>query len=107
MQIFLSKKSKSHLPRLEHIFDKDVKDLDVLIHYYNPIGYGDWFVIAGNSVDNDFLFYGLIYFDKPIMGYFTLNDLRKKELPFGYKIERDNGFEIKKLSEVIASLCSP
>ena len=67
---------------------------NIIIHYFNPMGRGDWYVLEGKKQENeDWLFYG--YVKSPIdpqfdeYGDFTLKELESVTLPFGLGIERD------------------
>ena len=76
---------------------------DKLIHckFFNPTGPGTWYVIEGEEVDGDILFFGLVdLFDKEL-GYFSLHELESVKLPQGLKIERDLHFTPTKLGEFL------
>jgi hypothetical protein len=75
----------------------------VYLHFYNPIGFGDWYAISGSKKRKDFEFYGIVFFIKPRLTYFTLSDLRKKKLPFGAKIRLNESFEPQTLCEIMDS----
>ena len=100
----LPKSIRDSLPMIATARAKESSELDVYIHYYNPVGPGDWFVVAGIPWGNDCLFYGLVFYDKPVMTDFSLKELKSKELPFNAKIMRNEHFIVKKLSEVLTYL---
>ena len=54
-----------------------------LIHckFFNPSGPCTWYVIEGEEIDGDILFFGLVdFFDKEL-GYFSLQELENVKLP--------------------------
>ena len=78
------------------------EDPKIVAHYFNPCGKGDWYVLEGEQQENgDWLFFGWVDLMCKELGYFTLNELEKVELPFGLGIERDLYWNEKKVSEVI------
>ena len=93
----------SAVPYFKEIPHKS-KDLIVHAHLYNPIGPGDWFIIAKKKAKNRIYCYGLVYFDEPKLGIFDFEDIMTMELPFGIKIRWDKEFEPAHLSDVINSL---
>ncbi len=81
-------------------------DTKIYLHFYNPIGAGDWYVIVGNKKGKDFEFLGVVFFTKPRLARFTLNDLKKMKLPFGEKIRINKNFKLQTWGEVMASRTS-
>ena len=67
----------------------------VHVKFFQPWGHWTWYVLDGESVLNDdgfeedFRFFGYVIGDFPELGYFSLNELKSLEGPFGLKIERD------------------
>lgn len=76
-------------------------DPEIVVHYFNPSGAGDWYVIDGLKLrDGDWKFYGLVNLQEKELGYFTLSELASVKCPpFGLGIERDMYFGKKKLSD--------
>jgi hypothetical protein len=100
MSLKISKKDILQLPReseVSHQFDSETK---LHLHFYNPIGDGDWYVIAGESKGKDWTFFGVIVFDNARLGRFTLRELKKKRLPFGFRIQLDKNFKPQTWHEV-------
>ena len=88
-------------------------DPQVVLHYFNPMGAGDWHITEGQvevfdmGDDGDvqsWLFFGLcdLGMGYPELGYVTLMELEAVKLPFGLGIERDLNWVPRPLSEVMA-----
>lgn len=67
---------------------------EIVVHYFNPFGNGDWYVLEGEKQENDdWLFFG--YVKSPLnpafdeYGFFTLKELESVKLFGGCGIERD------------------
>lgn len=99
----LTKELERSLPELYS--NSENLNPDILIHFFNPVGRGDWYVIEGRKeIDGDYYFFGYVksmidpMFDE--LGFFTLSQLESIELPFGLGIERDICWKVKSLDEV-------
>lgn len=106
MSFRISKKVILQMPKeaeLTHQFDSETK---LYLHFYNPIGDGDWYVMSGDNNGNDWTFIGIILFDNARFGRFTLSELKKKKLPFGFKIQLDKKFKPQTWQEVRTSKTS-
>ena len=89
-------------------------DPKVVLHFFNPMGAGDWFITEGQPEVFDmeegdvesWLFFGLcdLGMGYPELGYVSLVELESVKLPFGMGIERDLHWTKKPLSEVMSSL---
>ena len=93
MSILLPSKLKQKLPSIETVLQVHVDQRDVYIHYFNPIGSGDWFVMGGDKTSSGWLLYGAIYFSQVRYDYFYLKELKNKRLPFDCKIQINKNFE--------------
>lgn len=82
--------------------------------YFNPYGYGTWYVIEAEKYEDTYIFYGWV--ESPLgeemfneFGTFTLNELESVQIPLkvngitlGYGgIERDIHFKPTRLNEII------
>jgi hypothetical protein len=74
------------------------------LHFYSQIGQGDWYVSSYKIKKNDIIFYGLIVFTKKRYDYFSLASLKRKKLPFGFKIMIDPEFKSLTKSKLLKSL---
>lgn len=75
------------IPPLEMETDDDT---DVVVHYFNPVGKGDWYVMRYDPVQQLFFGYVSIFgYGCDELGYFSLAELESVQLPWGRKIERD------------------
>ena len=96
----MTKTVASKIPELRSM--ENVENPEIVLHYFNPCGSGDWYVLEGEKQENgDWLFFGYVKglgFDE--LGYFTLNELKSVQLPFGLGIERDLYWSVKTLDEV-------
>jgi hypothetical protein len=89
----LTEQLKRQLPRLGT--QECIADPVVRLHYFNPVGTGDWFIIEGEPVVEgekpyDYLFFGLCDLGFPELGYVRLSELSEVKLWGGaLGIERD------------------
>jgi hypothetical protein len=97
----LTKTVEKSLPALYS--QEDNPDPKVVLHFFNPMGAGDWHITEGQAEDEDFIFFGLcdLGMGYPELGYVSLNELESVKLPFGLGIERDLHWRVKPLSEVM------
>lgn len=84
---------------------EEVENPEIHVHYFNPYGAGDWYVLEGEEQkDGDWLFFG--YVKSPITpdfdeyGYFTLNELKSVQVFKGCGIERDLYWIKKTVDEI-------
>jgi len=98
----LTKKIEEKLAKAWKVAATVKDDPEIVVHYFNPSGAGDWYVLEGLKLrDGDWKFYGLVDLQERELGYFTLSELTAiKCPPFGLGIERDMYFGNKKLSDV-------
>jgi hypothetical protein len=75
-------------------------DPQVVLHFFNPCGAGDWYITKGSREDEDFIFFGLcdLGMGYPELGYVSLRELESVKGPFGLGIERDLHWAPKPLS---------
>ena len=99
----MTKELANTIPKLGST--EEITDPEIVAHYFNPFGNGDWYVIEGEKQTNeDWLFYG--YVKSPInpafdeYGYFTLNELESVKLFGGCGIERDLYWVNKTVEEI-------
>lgn len=86
------------IPKLYSTENIPLSEKEVVCKFFNPIGAGTWYVIEGQEEDGDFIFFGLVDQDEKEFGYFSLRELQSLKLPFGFQIERDLNFAVKKVS---------
>lgn len=93
----LTKKQIESLPALYS--QENEPNPKAYIHFFNPIGRGDWYAMEGRQEGDDFLFFG--YVRSPLgddcdeLGYFTLNQIKDTGI-----IELDKHFEPVVISEI-------
>ena len=88
-----------NLPRLNSTSGIVNEDKIVICKFLNPIGDGTWYVVEGEKVGNDYHFYGAVEFNTKRWCHFTLSELKKKKLPFGFKIIRDRSYSPRSFSD--------
>ena len=64
----------------------------VMMHYFNPIGIGDWYITHAEKKDGDYLLTGLVHLKSYRWREFTMSDLLKTKLPFGEKVKYNSKF---------------
>lgn len=73
----------------------------VYMHFFNPVGRGDWYAMTYDPETRMFFGYVSIFRDhNDELGYFSLDELEFATLNWGRKIERDEHWAIRSLSEV-------
>src|SRR5690554_544913 len=55
----LTQEIKKKLPKLYETDNLPNDQKHVVCKFFNPIGYGDWYVLEGEEKDDDFIFFGL------------------------------------------------
>lgn len=100
----LTRKIERTLPLPSELKGVLRSEIKIYAHFFNPVGEGDWFIMAGERNKNDFNFFGIQILDEFSVGYFSLRDLESIKLPFGEKIRRSEHFEIITLSELKENL---
>lgn len=68
-------------------------DAIAVMHFYNPIGKGDWYITHAEEVKDDYLFTGVVFMESYIWQEFTLSNLKKTKLPFGVKVKYNSKFK--------------
>ncbi|MFA6090121.1 MAG: DUF2958 domain-containing protein [Candidatus Woesearchaeota archaeon] len=91
----MTKELEAKLPALYS--QENVKDPMVLVHYFNPSGQGDWYVIEYHSFSR--LCFGLVSLMEEELGYFYLDELEEVKGPLELGIERDLHWTPKPLSQ--------
>ena len=106
--------------KMEKLFEKyppmsqaEEEDPICIAKYFNPYGYGTWYVIEAEKYKDSYIFFGWV--ESPLgipefneLGDFYLKELEELQIPIkinghivGYgKIERDLYFEPTKLSKI-------
>ena len=92
---------RKKIPALYSSESTPLQDKLVICKFFNPTGFGTWYVVEGKKVDCDFIFFGLIDLHNKNLGYFSLNELENLKLPYGLKVKRDIHFIPTKLSEFL------
>lgn len=99
----LTNEIKKILPKLNETEMTKLKEKTVICKFFNPTGRGNWYAIEGENEGDDFLFFGFVSIfgdDCDEFGYFSLNELKSIQLPFGLGIERDIHFSPKKITDI-------
>ena len=94
----MTEELKKQLPPLYS--QEEVEDPEILAHYFNPYGRGDWFGIEFGADDR---FFGYCCIHCCELGYFSLQELEETYVNIeGVKLplERDLYWKPKMLSEV-------
>lgn len=84
--------SKRRLEILKNCRKIKTDNANALIHFYNPIGVGDWFVTHAKEVEGDIIFTGIVIMKELSWQEFAFSELRKMRLPFGEKIKVNSKF---------------
>ena len=91
----LTKKLCQQLPPL-YSTENDPDPL-LICKFFFPTFHWTWYAI---EFDGEDLFYGFVDGDFPVLGYFTLSELKSAQDKFGLGIERDLYFTPCRLSEL-------
>src|SRR5680860_1111987 len=95
----LTKKLLQQLPLL--YTEEDLgEDAIVHVHFFNPLGVGDWWITDGSSEGDDFIMFGLCDLGFPELGYVSLNELESVRV-----IERDLYWVAKSLRDERPDRC--
>ena len=99
----MTKELASAIPKLGST--EEVSNPEIIVHYFNPFGSGDWYVLEGEEQEGgDWLFFG--YVKSPIdplfdeYGYFSLNELKSVRILGDCGIERDLYWTKKPINEI-------
>ena len=104
MRKLLPRRIGKLIPSIEKVLNTPEDERTVYLHFYNPVGEGDWYVLGGDRSKRGWLFFGLIFFSKSRTGYFSSEELKNKSIPFGLSIEIEESFTpipLKELSQAI------
>jgi hypothetical protein len=93
----LTKAIRSKLPPL--YTSELVEDPLVVAKFFTPWTNWTWYAIEFDGKDT---FFGYVVGHEPEMGYFCLSELESVKGPLGLRIERDESFKPKPLSQVKA-----
>ena len=92
-------KLENRLPKIYATEAIAVADKLVQIKLDSVQSGNSWYLVEGERMENDFLFWGLVKNrDGHSEQFFTLNDLASSVMSDGSKIEEDLSFKPKKLS---------
>lgn len=82
--------------------DTETTDNSIVhVHYFNPVGAGDWYGMTYSPEERLFFGYVSIFGDyNDELGYFSLDELESLKLSWGRKIERDIYWQPRTLKEV-------
>lgn len=83
---------KRTLPALYATEDVPTDEKKIICKFFTPDGCWTWYVVEGEQLETDFLFFGLVNGLESEWGYFTLEELEAVRGPSGLKIERDRYF---------------
>lgn len=92
---------KKQIPALYSTENIPPEEVVAVAKFFNPMGAGTWYVIEGEELDGDFIFFGLVELHEQEFGYFSLSELESIALPLGLKIERDIHFTQEKISKFL------
>ena len=70
------------------------------LHYFNPIGAGNWFIMAATAHENDITLFGSVYFNQFRECYISYKELKSKKFAFNLKVERYKDFEKMSFKEL-------
>lgn len=93
--LLVPKYLESKLPAL-YSMEKE-SDPKVICKFFLPMTKWTWYAIEFDGNDT---FFGFVVGDFPELGYFSLNELKRVEGPYGLGVERDLYFNPCPLSEV-------
>lgn len=96
----ITKAILQNLPSIHHVINQSTEERMIIAHLYNPIGVGDWFVIAADPIESDYRLFGLVLLENPAFETFSLKELEKLRLPFGERVRMDKSFKPMNLSEL-------
>ena len=69
-----------------------LRDKEVVVKFFDPCGSWTWFVLEGEEIDGDWIFFGLVDGHEKELGSFSLRELESVKGPLGIGIERDLHF---------------
>ena len=104
MGLFLPKYIVTKIPSIDEVKNIPEDKRLIYLHFFNPIGIGDWYVMGGNKEGGEWMFYGAIVFSQVRVDNFSLKDLKMKSLPFNMKILRDEKFEVISWKELVRTI---
>ncbi len=100
----INKKILASLPPLYSTEKIPLEEKTAVVHYFNPVGKGDWYVFEGGETeDGEVMFFGWVSLFDGELGYFSLRELEEVRVFRGLLgLERDLSFEPKKFSDIKA-----
>lgn len=96
----ISKAILANIPTIKQVIEQKAESRIIVTHLYNPMGVGDWFILGGDVIENDFTLFGLALLDRISFETFSLRELENLRLPFGERIRRDRSFQPMPLTEL-------
>lgn len=93
----LTKENEKSLPDFYHHEEKNIP-LKFTVKFFTP--WSNWSWYAAEYDKETKTFYGYVQGFEGELGYFTLDEIKSVNGPFGLKIERDMNFSPKELSEI-------
>lgn len=96
----LSENMLQKLPSRKDI--RDIPQTDFILHYhiYNPIGVGDWFVVAQDRDDDDVELFVLEALDGVGFRMRSLRSMSNLRFTCGQRLRRDKTFKRRSLAQL-------
>lgn len=95
---------KKKLPKLYATEDVPLEEKEVIVKFFSPVGSATWYAIEFDPEEKLFFGYVSIWGDhNDEFGYFSLDELKSIQLPFGLHIERDLYFKPTKIKDLISN----
>lgn len=95
----LNQPTKEELDKIPKLYDTEnipLLEKNVYLHFF--CGQSDWWILEYDP--NERLFFGIAKIFMPEMGYISFDELRDTKAFGVIEIERDIGFEVKKVKEI-------
>lgn len=98
----LTKELLKEFEKQGHTQSKELKDIKIIVKYFNPLGAGSWYAVEYDAEHRIFFGYANIGdMRNAELGYFSLDDLENCKGPLGVGIERDLYFGEHTLQEIM------
>lgn len=101
----LTKEIKNKLPAIGS-GDDTGGNRPVICKFFTPDANWTWYVLEGEELDGDVLFFGLVVGLETELGYFLLSQLQDVRGPLGLAVERDLYFGECTLAEAEPEYCA-
>lgn len=100
----LSDQMLQELPTYIQVQGMPQEELILHHHLYNPVGLGDWFVIAKDFVEGDVELFVIEVLEEPVLRRRGLKEIGDLKLYCGQRIKRDRSFRRMSLEELRGNL---